>query len=147
MTDVLTPEQRHKNMSHIRGKDTSIEVILRKALFSLGYRYRKNVKELPGKPDLVFTKYRTVIFVNGCFWHRHLGCKYTTMPQTRIEFWQAKFDRTVERDQKNYQELERMGWKVYIVWECQIKHQLNDVIDDIVNSFKSMSGKDKNKGL
>ena len=74
MTDVLTTEQRHKNMSHIRGKDTSIELLLRKKLFSLGYRYRKNVKELPGKPDLVFPKYKTVIFVNGCFWHRHPGC-------------------------------------------------------------------------
>lgn len=131
MTDVLTTEQRHKNMSHIRGKDTSIELLLRKKLFSLGYRYRKNVKELPGKPDLVFPKYKTVIFVNGCFWHRHPGCQYTTMPKTRIEFWQAKFDRTVERDQENYAKLEDLGWKVCIVWECEIKSDFEQVISEI----------------
>ena len=131
MTDVLTTEQRHKNMSHIRGKDTSIELLLRKKLFSLGYRYRKNVKELPGKPDLVFPKYKTVIFVNGCFWHRHPGCQYTTMPKTRIEFWQAKFDRTVERDQENYAKLEDLGWKVCIVWDCEIKSDFEQVISEI----------------
>ena len=131
MTDVLTTEQRHKNMSHIRGKDTSIELLLRKKLFSLGYIYRKNVKELPGKPDLVFPKYKTVIFVNGCFWHRHPGCQYTTMPKTRIEFWQAKFDRTVERDQENYAKLEDLGWKVCIVWECEIKSDFEQVISEI----------------
>ena len=131
MTDVLTTEQRHKNMSHIRGKDTSIELLLRKKLFSLGYGYRKNVKELPGKPDLVFPKYKTVIFVNGCFWHRHPGCQYTTMPKTRIEFWQAKFDRTVERDQENYAKLEDLGWKVCIVWECEIKSDFEQVISEI----------------
>ena len=131
MTDVLTTEQRHKNMSHIRGKDTSIELLLRKKLFSLGYRYRKNVKELPGKPDLVFPKYKTVIFVNGCFWHRHPGCQYTTMPKTRIEFWQAKFDRIVERDQENYAKLEDLGWKVCIVWECEIKSDFEQVISEI----------------
>lgn len=138
MTDVLTTEQRHKNMSHIRGKDTSIELLLRKKLFSLGYRYRKNVKELPGKPDLVFPKYKTVIFVNGCFWHRHLGCQYTTIPKTRIEFWQAKFDRTVERDQENYAKLENLGWKVCIVWECEIKSDFEQVISEITGILSDL---------
>ena len=105
MADKLSPEKRSWNMSRIKGKDTAIEVRVRKYLFSQGFRYRKNVKELPGKPDIVLPKYHTVVFVNGCFWHRHQGCKYAYMPKSRIEFWQKKFNRNVENDSLHRREL------------------------------------------
>ena len=102
MADRLTPEKRSWNMSHIRGKDTAIEVRVRKYLFGLGYRYRKNDKRLPGKPDIVLPKYRTVIFIQGCFWHRHSDCKDATTPKTRTDFWTEKFSRNVENDRNEY---------------------------------------------
>lgn len=107
-------------MSHIRGKDTRPEEIVRKYLFSKGYRYRKNDGRYPGKPDIVLPKFRTVIFVNGCFWHRHPGCRYATTPETNREFWQKKFDQNIARDQKVQMHLRADGWNVIIVWECEI---------------------------
>ena len=98
MADSLSPEKRSWNMSRIKGKDTSIEIQVRKYLFSHGFRYRKNVKTLPGKPDIVLPKYHAVIFVHGCFWHRHPGCKYSYMPKTKVAFWQTKFDKNVQND-------------------------------------------------
>ena len=121
MTDVLTPAQRQYNMSRIRGTDTSIEVSVRKYLFNNGFRFRKNVKSLPGKPDIVLPKYHTVVFVHGCFWHRHKDCKYASIPQTNVDFWNEKFSKTVERDRLQLTKLKEMGWNVIIIWECELK--------------------------
>ena len=104
--DTMTPEKRHETMSHIRGKDTKPEVLVRKYLFSKGLRYRKNDRKLPGHPDIVLPKYRTVVFVNGCFWHGHEGCRYFSLPSTNVEFWKAKIVRNRERDSSDVEELE-----------------------------------------
>lgn len=121
MTDRITPEHRSWNMSRIKGKDTKIEVKVRSWLFSKGFRFRKNDRRYPGTPDIVLPKYKTVIFINGCFWHRHEGCRYATIPKTRTEFWQEKFDRNVANDRKHKEDLESMGWKVIVIWECELK--------------------------
>ncbi len=119
--DVLTKEQRHKNMSRIRGKNTKPEEIVRKYLFSRGFRYRKNDRRYPGKPDIVLPKYKTVIFVNGCFWHQHEGCRYASVPKSRQDFWLPKLQGNVERDQRNIEALKKAGWSVIVIWECEIK--------------------------
>lgn len=121
MADVHTPEQRSYNMSRIRGKDTKPEELVRKYLFSQGFRYRKNDARLPGKPDIVLPKYRTVIFVNGCFWHAHEGCKYFVWPKNNADCWKKKIESNVKRDVKNYQLLRDLGWKVLTIWECELK--------------------------
>lgn len=108
-------------MSHIRGKDTTIETEVRRYLFSNGFRFRKNDKRYPGHPDIVLPKYKTVIFVNGCFWHRHPGCKYAYTPKSNIEFWEKKFEKNVSNDKRDKELLENMGWHVIIVWECELK--------------------------
>ena len=118
--DSLTPEQRSWNMSQVKGKDTRPELKVRSWLFSHGYRYRKNDSRLPGKPDVVMPKYRTVIFVHGCFWHRHPGCKNTRMPKSNIEFWETKFSRNIENDARHVRELESLGWRVIVIWECEL---------------------------
>ena len=120
MTDRLTPAQRHKVMSHIRSRNTKPEKLVRQWLWRHGYRYRLNVKSVPGKPDIVMRRYRTAIFVNGCFWHGHDGCDKFKIPQTNVEFWQNKINRNRERDQQNYQVLHNNGWQVIVVWECQL---------------------------
>lgn len=117
----MTPEQRFKCMSHNRAKNTGPELILRQALWRQGYRYRINEKHLPGRPDIVLPKYRTTIFIHGCFWHGHKDCKYYTVPKTNKEFWVAKVARNKERDQEVWRKLEALGWSVIIVWECQLK--------------------------
>ena len=121
MPDKLTPEQRHRCMASIRSKDTKPEVIVRKFLFAHGYRFRIHVKRLPGTPDIVLKKYRTCIFVNGCFWHGHKGCRYATKPQTNPEFWEAKIARNRHRDEVTEAHLEALGWTVITVWECELK--------------------------
>ena len=126
MPDQLTPEQRHRCMSRIRGKNTKPELIVRQFLFSRGYRYRINVKKLSGSPDIVLRKYRTVIFINGCFWHAHEGCRYYVIPKTRTEFWEAKFKRNRERDLENYEALHKLGWHVVVLWECQLKPKVRE---------------------
>ena len=131
MTDVLTKEQRHLNMSHIRGKDTSIEVKLRKALFARGFRFRKNVSKMIGKPDIVLPKYKTVIFIHGCFWHRHQGCRYASTPMTRRDFWEEKFNRNIQRDKHQAEELINAGWHVLVVWECELKQDMPGVVDEL----------------
>lgn len=118
--DILSPEQRHFNMSKIRSKDSQPELIVRRWLWKNGYRYRLYRRDLPGKPDIVLPKYHTVIFVNGCFWHRH-GCKYTSTPSTRKEIWKQKFATNVARDKKNAENLYALGWRILIIWECEIK--------------------------
>lgn len=117
----MTPEQRFKCMSHNRAKNTGPELSLRHALWHQGFRYRINDKSLPGRPDIVLPKYRTAIFVHGCFWHGHKDCKYYTVPKTNTEFWMAKVARNQERDQEVWRKLEAKGWSVIIVWECQLK--------------------------
>jgi len=120
---VIDPpsKSRSYNMSQIRGKDTKPEEIVRKFLFSKGFRYRKNVAALPGKPDIVLSKYHTVIFVNGCFWHRHEGCKYFVWPKHNQEFWKEKIESNVTRDHRNHDALHQAGWNVIDIWECELK--------------------------
>ena len=116
-------------MSRIRGKNTTPELKLRKTLHKLGYRYRVNVRKLPGSPDIVLTKYRTCIFVNGCFWHGHKDCRYATRPKTNAEFWRTKIENNCERDLRDYTFLESLGWRVIVVWECELKKdRINDTI-------------------
>lgn len=119
--DVHNKETRSYNMSRIKGKKTKPEEIVAKYLFSQGFRYRRNVKKLPGTPDIVLKKYKTVIFVNGCFWHMHEGCKYFVWPKDNAEFWKNKLLANKERDEKEQEDIEELGWKVIVVWECQLK--------------------------
>lgn len=121
MADVHTKEQRSLNMSRIKNRDTKPEVRLRSLLHKAGCRFRLHGPDLPGRPDIVLPKHRTVIFVNGCFWHRHEGCRFTTMPATRPEFWQNKFEGAINRDRRNRVLLEEAGWKVVTIWECDLK--------------------------
>lgn len=121
MSDNHTLDQRHRNMAAIHSASTKPEQKIRHALWRLGFRYRVNDKRLPGKPDIVLPKYRTVVFVHGCFWHGHKECKYYTVPETNKEFWIAKVARNQERDQEVWRKLEAKGWSVIIVWECQLK--------------------------
>jgi len=120
--DRLTPSQRSALMSKVRGKNTRPEERVRSILHRLGFRFRLHRKDLPGTPDIVLPKYGTVIFVHGCFWHRHPACKKASMPQTNKEFWEAKLARNVERDRENAEALRRLGWKVLVVWECELKN-------------------------
>lgn len=126
MPDVHTPEQRHRNMVAIHSSSTKPELKLRRALWRLGFRYRVNDKRLPGSPDIVLPKYRTVIFVHGCFWHGHKDCKNASTPKTNTDFWKAKITRNQERDQEVWRQLEAKGWSVIIVWECQLKKAVLD---------------------
>ena len=121
MSDKMTAAQRFKCMSHNRANNTRPEIVLRGRLWQKGFRYRLNVHKLPGSPDIVLPKYRTAIFVHGCFWHGHKNCKYYTIPKTNPEFWKAKVARNQERDQEVWRQLEAKGWFVIIVWECQLK--------------------------
>ena len=132
--DTLTPEQRSAIMSRIRSKDTKPEMVVRRHLHALGFRYRLHVSKLPGHPDIVLPKWRTVVFVNGCFWHRHEGCKIATMPKSNVEFWTAKFQRNVERDAKGQAALKAAGWKVIVIWECELKRHIHLLADKIRSS-------------
>lgn len=127
MADVHTPEQRSYNMSQIRGKKTKPEEIVRKYLFSLGFRYRKNDSRLPGKPDTVLPKYKTVIFVNGCFWHGHEDCRYFVWPKNNAEFWKAKISGNIQHDAQCISLLKGQGWNVIVVWECELKKANREV--------------------
>lgn len=122
VSDRLTPEQRHNVMAAIRSASTKPELKLRRTLWRLGFRYRVNEKRLPGTPDIVLPRYRTVIFVHGCFWHGHKGCKFYTVPKTNTDFWTSKIARNQGRDQEVWRQLEAKGWAVIIVWECQLKN-------------------------
>lgn len=119
--DNHTPEQRHRNMAAVKGKNTKPEVAIRKLLHAQGYRFRLHRKDLPGKPDIVLPKYKTVIFINGCFWHQHEGCKHAAIPATNREFWETKLQGNKARDQRIRAALESQGWRVLSLWECEIK--------------------------
>ena len=121
MVDKFSKETRSYVMSRIRGKDTKPEVLVRKYLFSRGLRFRKNDKRYPGRPDIVLPKYRTAVFVHGCFWHLHEGCKYAVMPKSNVDYWEKKLYGNRERDARNQAELKEMGWTVLTVWECELK--------------------------
>lgn len=120
MTDIFSTEKRSDVMSKIKSKNTKPEKVVRSLLFSLGYRFRLHVKDLPGKPDIVLPKYKTVVLVNGCFWHGHENCKDAGIPKTNSNFWYDKISKNKERDKRVLNELEQAGWKVLVVWECQI---------------------------
>ena len=124
MADIISLERRSRNMSAIHSKDTKPEIYLRKLLFSEGYRYRIAEKSIPGHPDIFFRKYNTAVFVHGCFWHRHQGCKYAYTPKSRVEFWQKKFDDNVRRDTVVRNELQANRIKSLVVWECTIKQMM-----------------------
>lgn len=121
MADIKSPIERSRNMAAIHGKNTKPEVRLRKLLFAHGYRYRKNYEKIPGHPDIFLPKYRTAIFVHGCFWHRHKGCKYAYMPKSNVEFWKKKFQDNIERDNVVREELFEKNIKCFVVWECGIR--------------------------
>ena len=143
MADILSPEERSRNMAAIRSRDTKPEVYLRKLLFARGYRYRIADKNIPGHPDIFLRKYNTAIFVHGCFWHRHPGCKYAYTPKSRVEFWQKKFDDNVRRDAVVAEELQKQGIKQLVVWECTIKQMMKEsdfqmkMLSEIESSFCS----------
>ena len=130
MADIVSPEKRSQNMSAIRSKNTKPEVYLRKLLFAQGYRYRIADKSVQGHPDIFLRKYNTAIFINGCFWHRHPGCKYAYTPKSRVEFWQKKFDDNVRRDSVVKAELLEHGIKLLTVWECAIRRMQRDKIEE-----------------
>lgn len=133
MADVHSAETRSYNMSRIRSKDTKPEELVRKYLFSKGFRYRKNDVRLPGKPDIVLPKYKVVIFVNGCFWHGHDGCRYFVWPKNNSEFWKKKIVGNMVRDQKNYALLRELGWRVFVVWECKLKQSIiKETLDSLI---------------
>ena len=137
--DVHSKETRSYNMSRIKGKNTKPEELVRKYLFSQGFRYRKNDKRLPGTPDIVLPKYKTVVFVNGCFWHGHEGCKYFVWPQNNADFWKAKINANIQRDQRKKEELERLGWRVLVIWECGLKKAaFEDTMKWVVKSIISL---------
>lgn len=138
MVDRISINRRSWNMGRIKGKDTSPEKKVRQILHKLGYRFRLHINELPGRPDIVLKKYNTIIFVNGCFWHRHINCKYAYTPKSNREFWGEKFSKNIERDKKNQQLLKRDGWKIGIIWECQTKNEdeLIDYIGDLLINRK-----------
>ena len=137
--DVHDSKTRSYNMSRSKGKNTKPEETVRKYLFSQGFRYRKNDKRLPGKPDIVLPKYKTIIFVNGCFWHKHEGCRYFAWPQNNAEFWKEKIESNVVRDKKQYEELQDAGWRVIIVWECELKKKRkSDTLERLVDEIKAV---------
>jgi DNA mismatch endonuclease (patch repair protein) len=119
--DIVPPERRSEIMSRIRGKNTTPELIVRKLVYSMGYRYRLHYAKLPGKPDLVFPGRKKVIFVHGCFWHGHEGCKKATIPKTRVEYWKPKLEENKKRDREKQIELEDMGWDFLTIWQCELK--------------------------
>ena len=137
MTDRISKEKRSWNMSRIRSKDTKPEIKVRSYLFKLGFRFRKNVQKLPGKQDIVLPKYSTVIFINGCFWHHHQGCRYAYIPKTRTNFWLDKFSKNSENDKKNKVILQQLGWKVVVIWECMLKNDFNKTMSTVVDQIVS----------
>lgn len=134
----MTPEQRHNCMSHNRSKNTTPEITLRHALWRLGFRYRMNDRRLPGTPDIVLSKYRTAIFIHGCFWHGHKNCRNHRIPKTNTDFWVAKITRNQQRDQETWRQLESLGWSVIVIWECELKKtKLQDTVGIVETEIKA----------
>lgn len=136
--DTVTREKRSEIMQKVHSKDTKPEIIVRKYLFNHGLRFRVSDKRYPGHPDIVLPKYRTIIFVNGCFWHQHKGCKRATIPENNHDYWEKKLLRNVERDKENITMLEDMGWQVLTVWECELRKKCIDkTLDNLLTKIKS----------
>jgi len=136
MTDVHEPEIRSYNMSRIRGKDTKPEMLVRRFLHSHGYRYRLHCSDLPGKPDIVFTKTKTVLFINGCFWHGHENCRYFTIPKTRTEWWRNKIVQNRTNDLKNCRDLLALGWNVITIFECELRKELqSETLNELITNL------------
>lgn len=134
----MDEQRRHYNMSRIRGKDTKPEMLVRRFLFSEGFRFRKNDSRYPGHPDIVLPKYRTMVFVNGCFWHGHEGCRHYTVPKTNTQFWTAKIERNKARDRRDFETLTLSGWNVIVIWECQLeKNERQATLDALSSELKS----------
>lgn len=137
--DVHDKATRSYNMSQIKGKNTKPEMLVRKYLFANGFRYRLNVRTLPGTPDIVLKKYKTAIFINGCFWHGHEGCKYFVWPKTRSDFWKGKITTNIARDKKNIQLLKNSGWNVIIIWECELKKdKIEHTLEALIQELKEV---------
>jgi len=132
MADVHSKGRRSYNMSRIKSKNTKPEILVRKYLHAQGYRFRLHVKKLPGKPDIVLPKYKTAIFVHGCFWHRHKRCKYFVVPKTRTKWWLDKINGNKARDERIFRELKKLGWKVIEIWECHLTGKLSDLNKSII---------------
>ena len=138
MPDIFSKSKRSDIMSKISGKETKPEILVRKYLFSQGFRYRKNVKDLHGKPDIVLPKYKAVVFVNGCFWHGHENCKKSALPTTNTEFWKEKISSNIIRDKKTYAELSDMGYKVLVIWQCELNAKKREItLSELTREIKS----------
>lgn len=139
MSDIYSKEKRSQIMSKILGKETKPEILVRRYLFYKGFRFRKNDKRLPGTPDIVLPKYKTVIFVHGCFWHNHMGCKRSKLPKTNTEFWEKKILANVARDNRNIENIKKIDWKVIVVWQCKLEkdcyNELNRIVAEINSIF------------
>ena len=138
-------DQRSRNMSAIKSKNTKPEIAVRKMLHALGYRFRLHRKDLPGSPDIVLPKYKTVIFVHGCFWHRHENCKYASTPKTRKEFWENKFNENMKRDKNNFKELKKLNWNLLVIWECETKN-INLLIKKVSSKIGNIQLSNSNPG-
>lgn len=151
MSDILTASQRHRCMSHIRGKNTKPEILVRKGLHARGIRFRLHNKKLPGSPDIVLPKYGVAIMVNGCFWHGHKGCRYATKPKSNVEFWETKIARNKHRDEVTAAHLEALGWTVITIWECELRtssqfdDRLNTLTEEIRRAYETKRIKDRDK--
>lgn len=136
MSDTLTKAKRSWNMSRVKGKDTKFEILVRKYLFAKGFRFRKNDARYPGKPDIVLPKYNTVIFINGCFWHGHKGCKKAAIPKSNTEFWQRKLHNNVVNDQINNKLLCEKGWNVIVLWECELIKKFDFIMEQLIKKIE-----------
>jgi len=143
MADRISKEKRHEIMSKIRGKDTKIEIKVRHWLYHHGIRYRKNCKDIAGKPDVAIKKYKIAIFIHGCFWHGHETCKLFRLPKTNTEFWEDKISKNIERDKRNIEKLHKLGWNVFVIWECQLntdfEHTMTILQDEILTIIKNQN--------
>lgn len=141
MSDIFSSQKRSEIMSKVSGKDTRPEVLVRKFLFSEGFRFRKNDKRFPGTPDIVLPKYKTIIFINGCFWHGHENCRKSRLPETRKAFWEEKITRNIARDSTNYKELKNMGWKILVIWQCDLSNKAKRefTLSKLLSTLKSES--------
>ena len=138
MADTISKKRRSEIMSHIKSKDTNIELMVRRYLFAHGYRYRVNYRQLPGKPDIVFTKKKIAIFIHGCYWHGHdCESRYAHSSKSNKEYWVPKIERTKQRDHEHIEELQEVGWRVFVLWECQIKKEFIKAMDSLVNFINS----------
>lgn len=135
MTDTLTRQERSERMSRIQGKGSASEMRLRRLIHGMGYRYRLHVRTLPGTPDLVFPSRKAVIFMHGCFWHRHQGCHLARMPKSRVAFWTEKLEANKRRDEVNTRRLKELGWRVLVIWECQMKEKNLNEVSNVVRQF------------